>query len=767
MTSTTSNTLRRLLRLSPSRAELVDGAFLAVLSTLALLGFRSTYDGAGYLLVGVAGLLLGLLLGHLANVLRVPVYLVVPAAAAVFFVLGGALTLRGLLPTPGALHGLADTSVHGWKDLLTTLPPVDGAGPLLALPYLLGLVGGLAGTLLARRLRAGFAPAAAPVLLLAAVILLGTDTPAARLVQGVLFGVLALCWAAVRTHRQRPPVQNGAGGIARLATAGGLLTAAALGAVVLGPGLPGGTAAAADRTVLRNYVEPPFDIRDYPSPLAGFRRYVKGAPLTQYEKRLFTVSGLPAGTRVRLAVLTGYDGAVWAAGPSTGPRDSFQKVGRVIAQDGATGTPVEFTVTVDQYADVWLPDAGTVTGVAFGGARGDGHADHFRYNLDTGAGVVPDRLAAGDTVTIRAVLPPAPGNATPAAEPTVAADKVGPVRTTATKWAGAAEDPWQRIAAVAARLKQDGAYSDGDGGEQRYLPGHGAWRLTTFFTGPQPVGDDEQYAAAFALLVNQLGYPARVVLGAKPGQDGVVRGRDVHAWVEVRLTGGDWRPIYTDAFMPDTTKHPQQQPPKDPQDSGGVVVPPPSTQRPPTALLVDSQADSRVTVKAPGAGAGWHLPGWLVTAATWTGPPILAVLAWCALLVGVKARRRALRRSRGPAAQRIGRGWREILDHSRDLGAPAPVGATRREQAAALERWGLAPLAASTDALVFGRAEPTDAAVGAYWRQVLATRAAMSGSVGRRRRLCAAVSPVSLLPHRPPRQPATPSRVRLRVGVGV
>ena len=58
-----------------------------------------------------------------------------------------------------------------------------------------------------------------------------------------------------------------------------------------------------ERAVARNWVEPPFDIGRYPSPLAGFRKYID--PLGQenaanvYDRTLFTIEGAPAGTRVR------------------------------------------------------------------------------------------------------------------------------------------------------------------------------------------------------------------------------------------------------------------------------------------------------------------------------------------------------------------------------------------------------------------------------------------------------------------------------------
>ena len=750
--NTGSATLRRLLRLTPSRADLSDGAFLSALALLAMVGFRTTYDGWAYLAVGAVGLALGLLIAHLANVLRQPAVVLAAMTVAAFFLLGGAVALRtraaaGVLPTAGSLRGLAEQSVHGWKDLLTTLPPVDGSGPLLVLPYLLGLLGGAVGFCLARRTRAGLAPVGAPSAMLVTVILLGTANPAARTLQGVVFGTVALCWASVRAHRQRPSARNGTGRATRVAVAGALLFTAAAAAAVLGPSLPGAGGRA--RTVLRSHITPPFNVRDYPSPLAGFRKYVKDKPNTLYNAPLFSVAGLPAGTRLRLAVLTTYDGAVWAAGPDGGPADSFQRVGRTIAQD-VSGRAVSFVVTVSRYSDVWLPDAGTVTGVAFGGPGAAAHAGTFRYNLATGTGIVPDRLRDGDRYTVRAVLPPAAAGLPPAAAPTVDTSAVPPTKAKAARWAGSAADPWSRIGAVANALKQ-GAYSDGvEAAERQYLPGHGARRLTSFLDAPQLVGNDEQYAAAFALLVNQIGYPARVVLGALPETDGAVLGRDVHAWVEIRLVDGSWRPLYGEVFMPDKSKKPNKQQPPQEQRANGVVVPPPVTQRPPNSLLTGSDADSHATDRAARrAGAGFHLPAWLVATARWGGPPLLAVLAWCLTVAAIKARRRHVRRTRGPVPARIGRGWREIVDLARDLGSVVPPDLTRREQAAALARHDVAGLAVTADAGVFGPGDPPPEVAAEYWRTVDSARRRMSRQVGRLRRFRAAVSPASLRPARP------------------
>ena len=65
------------------------------------------------------------------------------------------------------------------------------------------------------------------------------------------------------------------------------------------------------------------------------------------------------------------------------------------------------------------------------------------------------------------------------------------------------------------------------------------------------VGNDEQYAAVMALLAGEVGVPARVVLGAEVPEGGVVTGKDVSAWVELRAADGSWRTLPTEDFMSD------------------------------------------------------------------------------------------------------------------------------------------------------------------------------------------------------------------------
>ncbi|HEX7302651.1 DUF3488 and transglutaminase-like domain-containing protein [Lentzea sp.] len=741
-------------RLVPRRDDLVDAAFLSALFTVALLGFRTTYTGWGFLMVGGTGLALGVLAGHVASVLRRPMIAVAAMTIAVFFLLGGAVAMRetGGVPTPDNLAGLAGVSVHGWKQLLTTLPPVDGAGPLLVIPYILGLLCGAGGFTLARRVSLSAAPVGAPLAVLAAVILLGTGEAAGVL--GAVFAAAATGWIAVRSARHRTGVR----GLRRVraVTAVVLVGVAAGLALLVAPVLPG--TGSTHRLVLRNHVEPPFEIGAYASPLVGYRKHTKDANQL-WDQALFTVAGLPAGERVRIATLDGYDGRVWGAtnDPSgtTDPlqRNNFQRIG-VRIPVGATGAEADVTIKIEAaYAtadelNAWLPTAGRAREIAFTGDRKAGHTENLRYNLATSSGIVADRLREGDTYELRTVLASQgiPDDAQPFGHPTVRTADLAFVRSKVAKWTGGASTIAERLKAAAAYLRDNGAYTDGGAGETEYLPGHSAGRLTAFFNAKRPAGNDEQYAAAYALVANEIGMPARVVLGAVPGAGGVVRGENVQAWVEIHLADGTWAVVPNTEYMPDRSKKPDHQPPQEIENTDAAVVPPPNTVKMPSSLVDASRADaSGVGIGDPG---GSVLPRWLVDLLVDVGSVLLPVAAVVGLVVGGKAVRRHRRRTRGSTATRFATGWRELVDHARDLGTRVPRGLTRRQEATVLARFGLGGLAAQADSTVFGPGTPDQAAVDAYWSAVREARRRMRTEVPRWRRWLAALDVRTFLPVR-------------------
>lgn len=743
-------------RFVPGRDDLVDAAFLGVLFVVALLGFRTTYTGWGFLLVGGIGLVLGVIAGHVASALRRPMIAVAAMTVAVFFLLGGVVAMRdsGGVPTPDNLVSLAGLGVHGWKQLLTTLPPVDGAGPLLVLPYILGLLCGAGGFTLARRVSLSAAPVSAPLAVLAAVVLLGTAEAAGVL--GALFAAVGTGWLSVRSARRRTGVRSGGVRRVRAATAVVLVGVAAGVALLAAPLLPG--AGSPDRLVLRNYVEPPFEVGAYASPLVGYRKHTKDANQL-WDQTLFTVQGLPPGERVRIAALDGYDGLVWGAvndsSGATNPlqRNNFQRVGvRIpVAGNGAEATvtvKIEAAYATADELSAWLPIAGHARAIAFTGERKAGHTENLRYNLATASGIVADRLHEGDTYTLQTVLssPGIPDDAQPFGRPAVRTSELAFVRSKVAKWAGDATTMAGRLRAAATYLRDNGAYTDGGPGETEYLPGHGTSRLTAFFNAKRPAGNDEQYAAAYALVANEIGMPARVVLGAVPGPGGVVRGEQVQAWVELHLADGSWAVVPNTEYMPDRSKKPDHQPPQEIENTDAAVVPPPNAVKMPSSLVDASRTDA--TGVGAGEDTGPWLPRWLVDLLADVASVLLPIAVLISLVIGAKVVRRHRRRTRGSTSTRFATGWRELVDHARDLGVTVPRGRTRRQEADLLAAFGLHGLAVRADDHVFGPGSPDQAAVDAYWTAVREARGRMRAVVPRWRRWLALVDVRTFLPVR-------------------
>lgn len=740
-------------------ADWTDAGLVVALVLVALSGLARTFTGVEHLLVGVVGTLLGAGAALLARWRRWPGAVPVLLVGVLVVLLAGPLCLRSTggsayLPLPDTLRVLGDQVVGGWKDLLTTLPPVDGSGPLLVLPFLLGAAGGLLGVLATGVRRPPAAVQAlllllVPLAVLGVVILLGVAEPASLLLQGAVFAALALGAAGVRARRAtaRPVGQVGRGRRA----AGGVVLVLAAGLLAV----PVGSWAVGDDTrfVLRDHVVPPFDVGQYPSPLASFRRYVEMPEpdaANRYEQTLMTLDGAPEGTRVRFATLDAYDGVVWgaaneAAGSAPGTAGaSFQRVSSTI-DNPVEGDEVEVEVELGEgYDGVWLPTVGALQGLEFEGDRGRATAESFRYNLATSTGVVPSGLRPGDRYTMDAVVPadePVGPDDLPGTTDADLASAASFLATQAVQWTAGEARPVPRVLAAAATLKAQGKYTDGVlEAEKIYTAGHHRARLADGFVNDLIMaGNDEQYAATMALVANAIGVPARVVMGAVVPADGVVRGEHVEAWVELQLADGSWHTLPTDEFM--DFDRPAERPPLNEQEMSGTTVPPPAPIPPPSSLgeQTDAELDAR---QGEPDESGTSLPTWVLWVLLLVGSPLLLVALVVAVIVGVKALRRRRRLRAERVSARFVGAWRELVDAARDLGTPVPVGVgvTRREQSTTIPVPAAPLLARTADGHVFGPHEPEAPDAAAYWTQVAQERRALRSGVPWHRRARAVVS---------------------------
>lgn len=703
----------------------------------------------------VGGLVLGTGAAALGAWRRWSALVVVAVVVVAYFLAGGALvapgtTVAGFVPTAGTLGALATGAASSWKQVLTLQPPLGATGTLLSAPFLLALVGAAAATATTLRVRTPARAALAalvPVVGLGGAIVLGTRQTVVPVVAGLSLTLVLLTWAAWRARTLRPRRVVALVMLAGLAVTGG----------VLGAPLVMGTTG---RYVVRDVLVPPFDPRDYPSPLSAFRKFVKQADTT-----LLTVKGLPVGARLRLATLDQFDGVVWnvAGDGSAEGSGEFRRVGATIPTD-VRGATARIGIEVGALTGVWLPTVGQATAVTFadGAVAGD-----LRFNDATGGGVLTRGLTPGLSYTLDVVVPAVPDDATidgAAAAPVTLPALSGVPDAVDAKAADVARNagtPVQIARSLQKALAETGYFSHGltESGDYPSASGHGADRMAALLGSDLMVGDGEQYASAMALMARQMGLPARVVLGFVPTDDQrtgdvvTVTAGDVDAWVEIAFSSFGWVPFDPTPPRTQTPQHDSSTTAADPLPQ--VVQPPPAPPEPVAAPNDDTEQPQAQDSKKPVASAsGWRQVA--VVAGVASVP--LAVLAGPAILiVALKGRRRRRRRRHKDVVARVAGGWDELLDVALDLRTPAPALATRNESARALAgsfagaaiagsraASAVLTLAAEADATVFGPGLPSDAQAAAYWRRVEVTAAAMRGTVPWARRLRSRVSLASL-----------------------
>ncbi|MCF6378467.1 DUF3488 and transglutaminase-like domain-containing protein [Nocardioides KLBMP 9356] len=744
-----------------ARAELVDVVAMLVLLGTGVVAFGPVFaDVSGYVAAG-GGVLAGAAVAVLGAWRRWSVFGVAAATLAAFVVLGGPLalpstTIGGVVPTPETVNRLLVLTYQAWRDLLTVSVPASSFTGPAVVPYLSGLVCAVLALSLALRARRHLWALAPTAVLLLVGILWGTKSAPAAALQGAVFCVAALAWAGWRTalqqHRDNAHLlmnrrTNTGAQRQRLLAAAAILVVAA-GASV---GLGGGMVSAADRYVLRDDVVPPLDLRTYASPLTKYRYYERD----QKEDTLLTVTGLPEGSRLRLATLDGYDGHVYSVDAASA---QFRRVGDRIGVDPPAGART-VGIEIDDYSGYWIPGGGDLGGVDFSGPRADSLAASLYYNADSGTLLSPAGVWGGETYDVTIVPDAAPSDdelaedsiATQTGEASVEVPDA--IAGITSEFAEAGESQIDQLRKLESKFQETGFYSN-EG--KVSASGHYDGRLTQLFSGARMIGDDEQYATSMALMVRQLGYPARVVLGFYPEKATTasrleLTGNDAHVWVEVPFEKAGW--VVFDP-TPDRDKTPDTKVPKPDEVPQPQVLPPPVPPEEPVDPPEDRTDDSSTTKKddeETSIPEGVKIAGYVIGGAGLLVSPFLAI----ALL---KKRRRLRRRLTGRTADRISGGWDEVVDTARDLGVVAPARVTRQESARDLAETfpsaGPVAVAERMDAHVFGQGEPSSKDVEAMWRQVDELRSGMARSMHPVRRLRAAVSPKSLLSGR--RKRSTP-----------
>ncbi|QDZ14128.1 transglutaminaseTgpA domain-containing protein [Humibacter ginsenosidimutans] len=743
-------------------AAWVDLAVFAALMGVALMGFAPAFGRLGYVVAAVGGLVIGSAAAALGVLVRLPVIVTVLAGIVAFFVFGTAVALPGegafsVLPTLSSLADLAKGVVFGWSDSVTLRAPLQAPPYLAVVPYAATLAVSLACVSVALRvspvgrravLRAGVI-AAGPALVLLASILMGTRDAYLAGLRGVAFAVIALCWLGWRIRRSKRSMIVDRG-LTRKAIAGSAVVA--LVAVVGGTALGMATApSAASRFVVRDAVQPPFDPLDYPAPLASFRKYTGDLRTT----KLFSATNLPKGSLVRLVTMDSYDGIVWSvAGPDqqTNGSGSFELLGSSIPSPSlfTPGATSASTFTVLGYDNVWLPNLGYVNTLNFDSHPGTTDPrDTVRVNAATGTTAVTSGVSRGLTYTVDATAQKVPSDKVlknvPVAKITMPSVTNVPdvVATKANQYAGGSSSAIQKLRNIERSLKKLGYLSHGRASDP--VPsraGEGADRMNDLLQKTPMVGDQEQYATAFALMARHFGYPVRVVMGFKSHAAGkgttTFTGNDITAWDEVAFQGVGWVP-----FFPTPTK---TDAPKD-QTVRPKLLPQPQVRQPPDTPPKADDLLTPVKTKDSKPPAGKHafvLPTWAYYA---IGVVLVLALAVFLpmLIVAWRKRRRRRRRATGPEDRRAAGAWDELVDGFAELGYSIPSVATRSQTASTLQRQsreqgielddGVLPgMAVQTDAAVFDGSTVSQERSDRLWTGMEHTLQAVSASAGWLRR---------------------------------
>lgn len=755
----------------------IDTLALVALTLIALVPVSAAFAATGFWIAAAGGTLLGAVIAVAGARWRWHPLSVAAIVVVVYFAFGGALVFRaesilGVIPNLDVIASLAVGVVQVWKQALTLQAPFIGFDQLTVIPYVAGLVVSALAVSVALRARVFWLALLPVAALLIGSIAFSTYAGLMPGAVGAVFAGIALAWVVWRQRLARSALVSAEeraevraeeraenGDAAARRPLGAVAAIAVL--LLAGTAIGGGAATAAtlaDREVLRDVVVPPLQLQNYASPLTSYRKYARDGADTTF----FTVTGLPAGARLRLAALDLYDGIVYKVSGGGGAGSGvFSRVGREI-RNPVAGDPAHLTIRIQDLTGVWVPTVGYSSGIAFGGTDATERSAALHYNSATGTALITTGLATGDEYSLDVTVPATPS------EDDVASAQVSEVRTPAPaavpdeitslldKAVAGATTPVEQVRAIEAYFQTTGFYSSGLEGQVMSRSGHSLNRESALLSGTQMVGDDEQYSVAMALMVAQLGLPVRVVMGFEAPADSVggdtavpITGEDLHAWVEVPFDGLGWV-----AFTPTPAKDrvPEQETPEQSQKPQAQVAQPPQTpQEPaelPPAVPVQDAASQDTPVDLAWLWTTLRIGGIaLVVLAALLGPSVALAVA--------RARRRTRRAAASSLVQRVDGGWAELVDAAVDVGAPVAIGATRREQAAALDESfadaSVATLAHRADAVVFGAGEPGEEEARQYWDDVATATRQFHAGVPWHRRLRAAFFPASIVRRiRPP-----------------
>ncbi|HWD61418.1 MAG TPA: transglutaminase-like domain-containing protein, partial [Humibacter sp.] len=739
-------------------------AYVLALTAACVAAFWPVYQSTDFVVMAVGALIAGTAVAVCATVWRWNSLVTTLVSVGVFLLIGVPLavpgeTMWGVVPTAQGFVDLLSSVALGWKQLITIAVPVGSYQALLTPAYVLAFGSCVVAVTVALRSRAAELAVVPPLVVFVLAIVLGSDAAATPLPLTVVVAGLAVGWLAWMRRRRRvsrlialssahADVRRGERSLA--ATRSVVIAAVVLVlAVVASAGISYLVPPASARNVARTATMPPFNPRDYASPLSAFRSYLEP---DRSGTAMFTVHGLGDVRRLRIATLDSYNGIVYSVGTEPGDSGAFARVPDTLSQPKASGRTSTLSITMDSLSGPWLPTFGDLEHIEFSGANADTLRDEFYYNAVTASMADTASLSSGDSYEVTAAATPSrtiaqlakakPGAAAQPALTTLPSD----LAETLQRYQGDATTPGAKLSTVLQRLADTGYISHGIGNEVKSLSGHGADRINALLDSVPMVGDQEQYAVTAALMARQLGFPARVVLGFDvpqdaSGDDVTFTGNDISAWIQVKTAKDGWVDVNPNPQVrPIPEKKPDQ--PKQISRPQSVVEPPKDTtdtqENPPPQSHVAKQHVDRTPAWLGILLAVLTVLGWTLLGLALVASPFLAVVAakW--------RRRRARRSTRVLPRGRITGAWNEFADSAVDHGYSPPGFATRSEVAETVGGPRPTLLASVADRAAFGRAEPDDTDADQVWRAVDELRRDLNARTTRWGRLRAKVSLRSL-----------------------
>jgi len=641
---------------------------LLLIVMLALAGVAADRVYSGILLtLLVAGSAVGsVLIGVACS--RMPAWPVAPVSILGMAVyLSGALVLAArLTEIPDGLGTIALESLRdGIPRLLAALVPIEPQPDTIAVPVIATWLAGLAATELAIRARRTTLALVPPVILYAAALWLVGPSARLTLWPTLLFGGCAIAVLAV-TGRVRTP-DTGVDPPTR--TALRLRTAIAAGvgvALILGIGVAGAPAISKQVSKKpldpRSLIDPPdIDALDE-NPLIR----LSGWALQPDQKLLEATVG--RDTRIRLAVLSDYDGVTWRVGAT------YRPAGRTLPDipSEVEREPVPHQIEIEGLRGKLLPAVATARQIV--GAR-------VAFDQATGTMIRPEGLAPGLTYSVLSQHDKPNVESLPAAEVPdattmaryLALGKGIPedMQLLAEKLGSANGAPFPRAQAIEAYLSEHYRL------DPQAPSGHAYPNLHFFLFKPVThggqKGTSEQFAAAYAVLARLLGLPSRVVVGfnAKAGTNSITAG-DAFAWPEVYFKNIGWVP-FSPLPQGNTPKPPEQEFKPKPETSS--EPPPPSEAPVPTV-----EPATPPGAEGPAGPGTTDTRGLAFLVAAGGGGQILLTIAVCVLIVLIgRSRLRRRRLDASDPASRVEGAWLEVSDALRLAGRPIPEHLTAQE----------------------------------------------------------------------------------------